>query len=426
MTQITSEPNLSPLDTGLISSSGTDALVRAIDGHDKELRLINEKIHSNPELGYHEFMAHDNITALLQELGFTVTKHAYGLQTSFVAEYGSGGRVVAFNAEYDALPEIGHACGHNLIATSSIGAFLGVAAAIKESKLPGRVRLIGTPAEEGGGGKLHIIDAGAYEDVDACLMVHPAAHKRFPDGVMGVAYASSSANTKFTAQFIGKPAHAASAPWQGVNALDAVCLAYNGVSMLRQQIQPYERIHGVIVEGGTRPNVVTASTSVEYYCRSKTLMEAKALKERIIKCFEGAAIATGCSVKYEIINEYAELRPNKTICLEYTSAMEALGSFVVCDFGIDNAGSTDMGNVTYACPGFHGGFAIPADPGAFNHTPGFTSAAGTSKAYDLTIKTAKGMAITGWKILVDDDIARRVRKDFEEDKKSRDVRGMRE
>lgn len=251
-------------------------------------------------------MAHDNITAMLQELGFTVTKHAYGLQTSFVAEYGSGGRVVAFNAEYDALPKIGHACGHNLIATASIGAFLGVAAALKELKLPGRVRLIGTPAEEEGGGKLHIIEAGAYEAVDACLMVHPAAHKRFPDGVTGVAYCKSSANVKFRAHFIGKPAHAATAPWQGINALDAVCLAYNGVSMLRQQIQSYERIHGVIVEGGTRPNVITASASVDYYCRSTTLDEAEALKDRVIKCFDGAATATGCSVEYEMLVETAK------------------------------------------------------------------------------------------------------------------------
>ena len=244
-------------------------------------------------------MAHDNITAMLQELGFTVKRHTFGLQTSFVAEYGTSGRVVCFNAEYDALPKIGHACGHNLIATASIGAFLGVAAALKKSKLPGRVRLIGTPAEEEGGGKLHIIEAGAYDDVDACLMIHPAAHKRFPDGVTGVAYSKSSANVKFRAHFIGKSAHAATAPWQGINALDAVCLAYNGVSMLRQQMQPHERVHGVIAEGGTRPNVITASASVDYYCRGSSLKEAEDLKGRVIKCFDGAAMATGCSVEYE-------------------------------------------------------------------------------------------------------------------------------
>ncbi|KAB8277162.1 hypothetical protein BDV30DRAFT_234963 [Aspergillus minisclerotigenes] len=420
MTQITSNLS-SPLQTpGQQAGCTLDVIVHAIGAHDKELQLINEQIHKNPELAFEEFKAHDNITTLLEDLGFSVTKHAYGLATAFVAEYGSGGRVVAFNAEYDALPGIGHACGHNLIATSSIGAFLGVVAALKASTLPGRVRLIGTPAEEDGGGKIKLIEAGAYEDVDACLMVHPAAHKRFPDGVTGVSYVTSNAIVKFRARFTGKPAHAAGAPWQGINALDAVCLSYNGVSMLRQQIQPHERIHGVIVEGGTKPNVITASGTVDYFCRSTSLEEAEALKDRVIKCFDGAAIATGCSVEYETREAYADLRPNKALCANYDSAMETLG-FPVASAGATQPGSTDMGNVTYVCPGFHGGFAVPADPGAFNHTPSFTKAAGTSKAYELALNTAKGMAVVGWNVLSDDSLAESVRNDFEEDKKMREA-----
>ncbi|BAE65745.1 unnamed protein product [Aspergillus oryzae RIB40] len=419
MTQITSNLS-SPLQApGQQAGCTLDVIVHAIDAHDKELQLINEQIHKNPELAFEEFKAHDNITTLLEDLGFSVTKHAYGLATAFVAEYGSGGRVVAFNAEYDALPGIGHACGHNLIATSSIGAFLGVVAALKASTLPGRVRLIGTPAEEDGGGKIKLIEAGAYEDVDACLMVHPAAHKRFPDGVTGVSYVTSNAIVKFRARFTGKPAHAAGAPWQGINTLDAVCLSYNGVSMLRQQIQPHERIHGVIVEGGTKPNVITASGTVDYFCRSTSLEEAEALKDRVIKCFDGAAIATGCSVEYETREAYADLRPNKALCANYDSAMATLG-FPVASSGATQPGSTDMGNVTYVCPGFHGGFAVPADPGAFNHTPSFTKAAGTSKAYELALNTAKGMAVVGWNVLSDDSLAEGVRNDFEEDKKMRE------
>ncbi|KAE8340492.1 hypothetical protein BDV24DRAFT_151856 [Aspergillus arachidicola] len=420
MTQITSGLSSPPPAPGQQPGGTLDIIVHAIDAHDKELQLINEEIHKNPELAFEEFKAHDNITKLLEDLGFSVTKHAYGLATAFVAEYGSGGRVVAFNAEYDALPGIGHACGHNLIATSSIGAFLGVVAALKASTLPGRVRLIGTPAEEDGGGKINLIDAGAYEDVDACLMVHPAAHKRFPDGVTGVSYVTSNAVVKFRARFTGKPAHAAGAPWQGINALDAVCLSYNGVSMLRQQIQPHERIHGVIVEGGTKPNVITASGTVDYFVRSTSLEEAEVLKDRVIKCFDGAAIATGCSVEYETREAYADLRPNKALCANYDSVMETLG-FPVASSGATQPGSTDMGNVTYVCPGFHGGFAVPADPGAFNHTPSFTKAAGTSEAYELAINTAKGMAVVGWNVLSDDSLAERVRNDFEEDKKMREA-----
>lgn len=257
------------------------------------------QIHENPELGYEEVKAHDNICSMLESLGYTVQRHTYGLQTSFMAEYGSGGRVVAFNAEYDALPEIGHACGHNLIAMMSIGAFLGVAEAIKAFKVPGRVRLIGTPAEEGLGGKLKLIDAGAFKDVDACLMTHPGPEDTVP-GFSGDAYMPTLANHKFTVRYTGKPAHASMSPWHGLNALDAVVLAYNGVSALRQQMRPDERIHGVITQGGTRPNIITAHASLDYYIRSPTLKSADELMQRAKRCFDGAALQTGCSVEYEM------------------------------------------------------------------------------------------------------------------------------
>ena len=181
----------------------------------------------------------------------------------------------------------------------SIGAFLAVAEAIKEHKITGRVRLIGTPAEEGGGGKLKLIDAGAYKDVDACLMNHPGPLDDC-SGFTGDAYMATLANHKFTVRYTGKAAHAAMNPWQGVNALDAVVLAYNGISVLRQQILPAERIHSVISEGGTRPNVITAHAALDYYIRSPTMKSADALRERAIRCFEGAAIQTGCQVDYEM------------------------------------------------------------------------------------------------------------------------------
>lgn len=220
---------------------------------------------------------------------------------------GQGGRVVAYNAEYDALPGIGHACGHNLIATSSIASFLGVAAALASSGGPGRVRLYGTPAEEGGAGKVRLIEAGAYKDVDACLMVHPGPPSPPPKGFgghgccapSGVAYAKSLANKKFDVTFKGREAHAAMAPYQGLNALDAVVLGYNGVSMLRQQTRPHDRIHGVILDGGNRPNVITSFTKTQYYVRSATLSEATALEGRVRACMDGAGTATQCEVNYE-------------------------------------------------------------------------------------------------------------------------------
>lgn len=283
----------------------------AIEALDPELREINLKIHQNPELGYEEFKAHDNITAFLRAQGFDVTPHAYGLETSFVTEYGEGGRLVNFNVEYDALPGIGHACGHNLIATGSIAAFLGLVAAMKKHPIPGRVRLLGTPAEEGGGGKVKLIKAGAYDGVDASLMTHPVAGTTF--GTMknatGISYGTCVASLKFRATFTGKPAHAAAAPHEGINALDAAVLAYNGVSMLRQQIKPEQRIQGVIIEGGARANVITPLSILDYNVRAANLKDTRELHQRVVKCFEGAAMATGCEVEFLETNTYANLMP---------------------------------------------------------------------------------------------------------------------
>lgn len=257
------------------------------------------KIHEHPELCYEEFKAHDNITAFLREQGLTVTPHAFGLQTAFLAEYGTGGRVVTFNVEYDALPGIGHACGHNLIATGSLAAFLGVVAAMKSHHIAGRVRALGTPAEEGGGGKIKLIDAGAYKDVDASLMTHPMAAGLIPEATHGIAYGTCVASAKFKASFTGKPSHAAAAPHDGINALDAAVLAYNGLSMLRQQIRPDQRIQVVILEGGDRPNIITPKSVLDLNVRSSALEDTRVLQQRVRKCFEGAAVATGCTVEFE-------------------------------------------------------------------------------------------------------------------------------
>ncbi|KFZ25238.1 hypothetical protein V502_00289 [Pseudogymnoascus sp. VKM F-4520 (FW-2644)] len=398
-----------------------DFIKQAIEEKDAVLHEINRKIHENPELGYEEFKAHDNVASLLESLDYKVTRHAYGIQTALMAEFGSGGRVIAFNAEYDALPDIGHACGHNLIATMSIGAFIALAETLKRYKIQGRVRLLGTPAEEGGGGKLKLIEAGAYSDVDACMMIHPGPEDGCA-GYTGDAYMPTLANKKFTVRFTGKAAHASMSPWQGINALDAVVLGYNGVSALRQQIQPAQRIHGVISEGGKRPNIITAHTSLDYYVRSTSLKSADTLMERVVACFKGAAIQTGCEVETELINTYADVRPNKPISTLYADAMDKIGSPVKCDVNSPPVpGSTDQGNVCYECPAFQGYVGIPADPGSYNHTAGFTAAAGAEIAHKLCLEPAKGMAVVGWQILSDESVATQVWKDFDEDSKIRDL-----
>ncbi|KAK4158763.1 p-aminobenzoyl-glutamate hydrolase subunit B [Cladorrhinum sp. PSN259] len=388
---------------------------KEIDNHvPKSIGHVNEYIHANPELGYEEIKAHDLFVSTLTDLGYKVTPHAYGLNTAFEAEFGSEGRLVVFNAEYDALPGIGHACGHNLIASASFAAFLGVAAALKASDNPGRVRILGTPAEEGGGGKLKLIDAGAYRGVSACLMVHPGPGYKLTPPLRGASYINMLANIKMRIYFTGREAHASIAPWDGVNALDAVCLSYNGISMLRQQIHPDERIHGVIRSGGGTPNVTPSDCCVDYYVRSGTRKRARELWERVLKCFEGAALATGCSVRLEELNSYSDLRSSPLICKAYVQAMPD-GSVAYDEASDFLSGSTDMGDVSYQCPSFHGAFGIKTGHGEANHTKGFAVAAGTEDSFARAIECGKGMASVGWKVLADDEFAEQIKKAWEAD-----------
>ncbi|KAJ5087171.1 hypothetical protein N7456_010787 [Penicillium angulare] len=398
-----------------------------LDKYEARLGEINQKIWSKPELAFEEHSAHDNICALFDSLadeGYVVKRHAYGVETALEISYthGKGGRVVAFNAEYDALPGIGHACGHNLIATSSIASFLATAEAMKalySDKIGFSARLLGTPAEEGGGGKLHLIDGGAYKGVDACFMVHP-----FPvlSGAPDLLSSSSCtgqylANDKVEVTFTGKPAHASAAPWEGINALDAVVAAYVNISMLRQQILPTQKIHGVVLRGGERPNVIPASTTVDYYIRSETKKTLKPLTERVLKCFEAAAMATGCTVEYKWDAAYTDMKNNRPICDSYTSAMNVMGYSTILDAvgqeGGLSGGSTDMGNVSYEVPGFHGGFYIHTE--GVNHTPHFTAGAGSEESFKRSLYCAAGMAVVGCRVLADDGFAKAIKADFEKD-----------
>lgn len=233
-------------------------------------------------------------------------KHAYGLETSFVAEYGQGGRLVIICSEYDALEGVGHACGHNLIATASIASFLGIVAALKQSGAPGRVRILGCPAEEGGGGKIKLIRAGAFKDVDSALMVHASTPLDIPKPA-GAAAVGGRSVAIFRGVFTGEPAHAGVVPWNGINALDAASLTYSAVSMLRQQIRPTDRLNLFIKEGGQMTNIITARSVVEVGVRTLTLKENDRLQHRVRNCFKGAALATGCSIEFESVYVYSHL-----------------------------------------------------------------------------------------------------------------------
>ena len=287
----------------LAASSNVDEYLKcaleAIDATDEALGVINKNIHDHPETAYQEHYAVETIASFLEKEGFGIEKNTYGLETSFTADAGSGGPLVIVCAEYDALPNIGHACGHNLIATSSVAAFLGAARALKAHSFPGRVRLLGTPAEEGGGGKVKLIEAGAFKgDIAAAIMVHPLAAHQFKGGFTGLAGLKFIASHKFRVEFRGRAAHAGGEPWNGVNALDAAIATYNNISMLRQQMRPDERVHGVIEDGGTVPNVITEYSRMNWYVRSPSMTRCDALLEKVQKCCEAAASSTGCGLKY--------------------------------------------------------------------------------------------------------------------------------
>ncbi|KPM46443.1 hypothetical protein AK830_g34 [Neonectria ditissima] len=379
---------------------------------------INKFLHANPETAYQETLAHDRLTSYLEEQGFDVKKKTYGLDTSFEAEIGAGGRLVVFCAEYDALPGIGHACGHNLIATSSLAAFLGSARAIIDLKIPGRLRILGTPAEEGGGGKAKLIDAGAFhppEGIAAAIMAHPiAAHQIGADAeTSGLAGFKLIASHKLRIEFRGKTAHAAGEPWNGVNALDAAVAAYNNVALLRQQIQPDERIHGVIEDGGTVPNVITEYTRMNWNIRSPTMKRCNDLLHRVKACFEAGAAATGCSISYIPSPTYMNLRVNETLCKTYVDEMASIGQNVMLRQTKNFNASTDMGNVSHLVPSFHGAFAIPASADVSAHNPGFAAAAGADEAHKAAIACAKGMATLAIRVLVEDGTAEGAKEDFQ-------------
>jgi amidohydrolase len=374
-----------------------------IEGAAADLRALSLAIHDHPELNFEEHFAHGVLTDFLHNAGFHVERGAFGLPTAFRASVGEGSPCVAVLCEYDALPEIGHACGHNLIAAAGVAAGL----ALKAAAPPGTVVVLGTPAEEGGGGKALLLERGAFEGVDAAMMVHPApGHSVWPM-VIGV--------EALDVQFFGRAAHAAMAPHDGVNALDALVLAFNAVALLRQQLPPDTRVHGVITKGGTKPNIIPDHTAAELYVRAKTLPDLEALKERVLACFEGAARATGCRLEVRWPGpRFRELRTNDPLAARYARHLEALG-VALPPRGMNPLDrtpiSTDMGNVSHALPAIHPLFAIETEAG--NHTPAFAEAARSASAHRAMLVAATAMAETAFDCFVDPSLLPEARAAFD-------------
>ncbi|MEI7746318.1 MAG: M20 family metallopeptidase [Actinomycetota bacterium] len=330
------------------------------------LLALSREIHDYPELKFEEYAAHSAVTGMLDRHGFTVRNAIAGLDTAFDARHGNGALKVALCAEYDALPEIGHACGHNLIAASSVGAALGLAAVGEALDLTTVV--LGTPAEEGGGGKVTMLEAGCFEGLHFAMMAHPWPVDRLTANCLAV--------DNLGVRFHGRGAHASAAPEQGLNAADAAVIAQVSLGLLRQQLPHGDQIHAIVTHGGDAVNVVPESTSMNLMCRSVSAKRLDALRLRAEACLQAGALASGCSVEIkDLAPRYSHMEADAGLLARYRGHMEARGR----TFADDDAGipapmlSTDMANVSLALPSIHPMVGVDAQ-GSVNHQAAFAAA----------------------------------------------------
>ena len=345
-----------------------DALEAGLGG----LVALSHAIHANPETAFEEHYAAGRLTEVLSDHGMNVESGICGLPTAFSARIGHGPLVVALCAEYDALPGVGHACGHNIIAASSIGAAIALGEVADEIGLS--VLVLGTPAEEGGGGKVIMLERGAFDDAHLAMMVHPWPSERLSASCLAVSH--------FDVHFEGKEAHAAASPSEGVNAGDAMAVAQVSIGLLRQQLRPGDQVHGIVLEGGLAPNIIPARVRGRFMCRARTLEGLELLEPRVRRCFEAGALATGCTVSFDYLSAtYSHMEPDTELLAAYRTNAEALGR----SFAADDAGeepptvSTDMANVSLTIPTIHPMIGIDAK-GSVNHQPQFASACATPSA----------------------------------------------
>jgi len=367
---------------------------KAVEDARGSLLELSHDLHANPETAFQEHHAVRAVTAALERHGFDVERNACGLETGFVATVGSGPVRIGLCAEYDALPGVGHACGHNVIAASTVGAALGLGAVADE--VGATVVVLGTPAEEGGGGKIMMLDEGAFDGLDVAMMVHPFPEDRLAANCLAVDH--------FDVHFTGTEAHASAAPWAGVNAADAMTIAQVSIGLLRQQLFPGDQVHGIVTDGGMAANIIPSHVSARYMCRAERADQLRLLRSRIDKCFEAGAIATGTTLRLEEVGlPYSHMVSDPLLLASYRRHAEARGR----SFARDDAGdalptlSTDMGNVSLAVPTIHPLIGIESG-GAVNHQAAFAAACVTPSADRAVVDGAIALALTGIDVATDD------------------------
>ena len=386
------------LDTGKLKNS----VIKEIESRSPQLEELSRKIHDNPETAFEEHRAADWLSAYLEDNGFALKRGICELSTAFRGRYGKDGPAIAILAEYDALPKVGHACGHNLIATGAVAG--GVASKLAVDALGGCVVVIGTPGEELTGGKAVMAERGAFDDIDAAMIVHPG-------GGNSVVMNTLACQT-LEVEFLGKAAHASAEPELGINALEAMIQSYNAINSLRQHIKDGARIHGVITDGGEAANIVPAHTAASFFVRAEDDEYLDVLKEKVIDCFTGAAIATGAELKYKWDTvRYAAMINNMTLARLFQDNMKALGYDIPLGGDKIWGGSSDVGNVSRLVPTIQPLVSIAPDD-VLIHTPEFAVAAISKDSLQSMLNAAKAMAMTLIDLLSDPDNLARAWEEF--------------
>ncbi|KAG7134900.1 Peptidase M20 domain-containing protein 2 like [Verticillium longisporum] len=413
-----------PVPGNITASVHFKAVSDYLDSIADDLWPLNKEIHDNPELGYEEVEAHDLLTSFMESQdGWNVTRSLGGIDTAFMAvfEGSGGGPVISFNAEYDALPGLGHACGHNLIATASVGGALATAEIMRAESLAGRVILFGTPAEESLGGKVKMLEAGLFDDaqIDISLISHPTAGNDSP-------YMITTATDRFDVEYHGREAHAAAGPWEGVNAQDALLVANTALGFMRPQMRPSDKVHGFIASGGSRINVIPALATASYQIRSNDAEQLANFTERVVACFEAGALASGAEMNLTMRPYgYANMVSNDALAESYTAWFESLGGDMedpVIDKKRDPSGSTDQGNISHDFPSISPYFGITnedgSQPAGGPHTTAFEVASGSRAAFDKAIMVAKSLAGVAVDVLTVEGLLEKIKEEFEQTKKS--------
>jgi len=380
-----------------------DRVIEAMDALDERLRSVSLEIFEHPEEKFEEVRASKLLADELRAAGFHVETGTAALATAIRAIHPAetAGPTVAVLGEYDALPELGHACGHNLIAAAALGAALAVGQV--KNHLPGRLVFLGTPAEEGGGGKVTMVDAGIFRGVDAAMMFHPSWFTAVNHGSLAI--------TEVRIEFQGVAAHASASPEKGVNALDAVIQTFNGMNALRQHLRDGARVHGIITHGGAKPNIVPEYAAAEFYVRAAETSYRDELLGKLERCAQGAALATGATMSMsQIALPYKAMRPNRALGAAFTQNLERLG------WAFDPEplplGSTDMGDVSQAVPAIHAYVSICGEEIPF-HSRGFVEASRSGRGHQAMLAAAKAMAMTMVDVLTSPELVRESRAEFD-------------